>query len=102
MDLAGSGRMKARAKSRDDGFPGAPEREIPYCVRSASMAEKSSKLDRLAVLNAARESARAASLSLEESSRLFEELCSLFHAEFEGAPSRKEHPVGLIKYWKKP
>ena len=89
-------------KSRDHGPPGAPEHEISYRVRSASMAENRAKLERLAVLNAARERARAASLSLEESARLFEELCRLFHTEFDGAPPRKEHPFGLIKYWKEP
>ena len=66
------------------------------------MAENWAKLERLAALNATRERARTASLSLEESARLFEELCRLFHTEFDGAPARKEHPVGLIKYWKKP
>ena len=102
VGLTGTGKMRARVTSRDDGFPGRPESEITYCVRSTSMAEKSSEFERLAALNAARERERAVSLSLEESARLFEELCSLFHAEFEGASSRKEHPFGLIKYWKEP
>lgn len=66
-----------------------------------SMDEKWAKIERLAALNASREKARLVSLGLEESARLFEELCKLFHAEFEEPPRRKEHPVGLIKYWKK-
>lgn len=80
----------------------APIAQRPRRVQSARMAEKWTTLERLAVLNAAREKARAASLSLEESAILFEELCRLFHTEFDGRPPRKEHPVGLVKYWKKP
>lgn len=66
------------------------------------MDEKWAGIERLAALNAAKERARLAALDLEESARLFEELCRLFHAEFEEPPHRKDHPVGLIKYWKKP
>ena len=63
--------------------------------------QKWAGIKRLATLNANKELARLSALDLEESARLFEELCTLFHAEFEEPPRRKEHPVGLIKYWKK-
>jgi len=66
------------------------------------MDERWAKIDRLAALNAEKERARMESLSLEESARLFEELCRLFHAEFDDPPPKKEHPVGLIKCWEKP
>lgn len=62
-------------------------------------------LERLAALNAEKEKARLRSLTLEESGKIFEELCRLFHGEFDKKysrpPSKKGHPVGLIKYWRK-
>jgi hypothetical protein len=64
------------------------------------MDERRAKIERLAALNAAKEKERLESLSTEESARLFEELCRLFHAEFDEPPARKEHPVGLIRIWK--
>jgi hypothetical protein len=59
------------------------------------------KLERLAAASSRAEKERLARLSLEESARIFEELCALFHGEFGEAPVKKGHPVGLVKYWKK-
>lgn len=59
-------------------------------------------LDRLAVANAREEKRRLQALTLEESGRLFEELCRVFHAEFSDVPLRKERSAGLAKYWNRP
>jgi hypothetical protein len=59
-------------------------------------------LDRLGAANARKDRERLASLTLEESGRLFEELCRIFHAEFEVPPRPREKRAALSKYWKKP
>jgi hypothetical protein len=58
-------------------------------------------LERLTALNARKEKERLSLLSLEESAQIFEELCRLFHSEFEQPPIKKGKPAGLIKYWRK-
>lgn len=59
-------------------------------------------LARLGAANAEKEKARLAALTLEESGRLFEDLCRLLHAEFDVPRLGRGHGVGLVKYWKKP
>lgn len=58
-------------------------------------------LDRFGAANARKERERLASLTMEESARLFEELCRIFHAEFEVPPRPGEKRAALVKYWKK-
>jgi len=52
-------------------------------------------LARMGVANAREERARLSALTLEESGQLFEELCKLFHAEFEEAPPRRGQGAGV-------
>ncbi len=55
---------------------------------------------RLGEANARAHGERLRRWTMEESIREFEELCREVHRQFDDPGSPKEHPVGLVKYWK--
>ncbi|MFN3485729.1 MAG: hypothetical protein ACK44W_09640 [Planctomycetota bacterium] len=55
---------------------------------------------RLSEANARTHAERLRRLTMEESLQEFEALCREVYRWFDDPPFPKEHPVGLVKYWK--
>jgi len=60
------------------------------------------RLKRLAAANEAARRKRLRSLTPESAFREFEELCREIHAAFDGPALPRTHPVGLVKYLRRP
>ena len=58
-------------------------------------------LARLAKANARAHRERLRQLTREDAIREFEALCEEVHGEFPDVPARRDHPVGLVKLWKR-